>query len=329
MKTYFAVFVLLIFIVVNYGQREPNNADLETNDLINSNFSKNIPNSAVLVTVGGSFSPQQKHGTGFLLVRRDDEGAEDEGKKPCRSNYDEKGSSETVPCRILLVTNKHVLPPEANNSPVFLKVNNFTETKKAVRDFEIQLFDDVGRYLPKVKFNPRGYDIAVVDVTQDLDKNQLTNIRILSTSILAVQSKPPIGLRALPATLGDSVYILGYPVGIYDPRTAYPILRLGIIATDPQNKFEFNARLRQKYGFPAKIDGFLIDAAIFPGSSGSLVLRKPINNEFPYSPYAVGIISDSIPIDDEELKSEQRIGLAVVYSSDAIIETMALFKLEK
>jgi hypothetical protein len=322
MRACVAILLLPVLCAAVCAQQRPKVSVEGGEQPINQRFSNAITNSAVLITVGGSQSPEEKHGTGFLLYK----GGEGSERKACRSVYATEATENTVPCRVLLVTNRHVLPREGDNSPVFIKVANFSETGKRVSEIEIQVFDEVGRYLPEVKFHPGGYDIAAIDVTRDLDRNGLTNFSILGTSILAVRSNPPAGMRALPATLGDLVYILGYPSGIYDPRNAYPILRSGIIATDPHNDFEFNTLLREKYGFPADIKGFLIDAAIFPGSSGSLVLRKPINNEFPYTPYAVGIISDSIPIDDSELKSVQRMGLAVVYSSDAIIETLAQFK---
>ncbi len=326
MRACLAVFIVCFLGAATDGQPQSNDKISDLGAPAGSPFRK-TPNSAVLISVGGSASSEPEHGTGFLLVRRDDEGTaeqetrEKEGKppKPCRSIYDDTMNTETVPCRILLVTNKHVLPAVGNKSPVFIRVNN--------REIEIHLLDQIGNYLPTVKLHPDGYDIAIVDVTRDLDKNKLTNFPILSTSILAVHSNPPGGMRALPAALGDTVYILGYPSGIFDPKNSYPILRSGIIATDPHIDFEFNPQLQEKYGFPVKgIKGFLIDAAIFPGSSGSLVLRKPINYEYPYAPYVIGIISDSIPIEDLQLKSEQRMGLAVVYSSDAIIETLALFK---
>jgi hypothetical protein len=326
MRSFLIFFFLLLLINAHYAQTAPNKKTDKAEDPSDLGFS--IPNSAVLITIGGSQAPVQKHGTGFLMLRRDDEGIATEGEspKPCRPIDDTNDDpTKTVPCRILLVTNKHMLPAEGDDSPIFMKVNNFSATKKEVSEIELHILDDVGRYLPSVKIHPGGYDIAVVDVTRDLDRNKVTNFKIFSTDSLAVNSNPPKDLRALPAALGDTVYILGYPSGIYDPRNAYPILRSGIIATNPHSTFEFNSQLREKFGLTS-VKGFLIDAAIFPGSSGSLVLRKPINYEFRYAPYALGIISDSIPIEDLELKSTQRMGLAVVYSSDAILETLALFK---
>jgi len=60
------------------------------------------------------------------------------------------------------------------------------------------------------------------------------------------------------------VVIIGYPKGFYDEKNVFPIVKSGIIATRWGTHFN---------GMPA----FLIDAKLFPGSSGSIVLTKPIN----------------------------------------------------
>lgn len=336
MKCLLIVFAYSIFAICSYGQQNTSGKDLNNTDFIETGFSSAIPNSAVLITVG---SHAQKHGTGFLLTRQDDESLTKAGKrKACRSIKDDEKSEETSPCRILLVTNKHVLPHEGDDSPVFVKISSLDAEKTSVlptektasrvklTEIEIHIFDEIGAFLPSVKIHPRGYDIAAIDITSDIEQNKLLGFSRLSASILAENSNPPEGMRALPARLGDQVYILGFPSGIYDPRNLYPILRLGMISTNPRFDFVFSGQLQKEYGFPESIKGFLIDAAVFPGSSGSLVLRKPINYEYPYAPYAVGIVSDSIPIKDFELKSEQRMGLAVVYSAEAIRETLNLFK---
>ncbi len=56
----------------------------------------------------------------------------------------------------------------------------------------------------------------------------------------------------------EDVMFVGYPNGIYDVKNLMPIVRRGITATPFQIDYE---------GKPK----FLIDASVFPGSSGSLV----------------------------------------------------------
>lgn len=57
----------------------------------------------------------------------------------------------------------------------------------------------------------------------------------------------------------QQIYLIGYPIGISDELNNLPIIRRGITATDPS--VDYDGRKE-----------FMIDAAVFPGSSGSPVL---------------------------------------------------------
>jgi hypothetical protein len=65
----------------------------------------------------------------------------------------------------------------------------------------------------------------------------------------------------------EDIYMIGYPIGLWDFKNNLPIIRKGITATHPFFNYQ-NAPI------------FLIDAACFPGSSGSPVF---IINEGTYS----------------------------------------------
>jgi hypothetical protein len=62
------------------------------------------------------------------------------------------------------------------------------------------------------------------------------------------------GLAAL-----EDIVMVGYPIGLWDKVNNMPIIRRGITATHP--KLPYNGR-----------EEFMIDAACFPGSSGSPVV---------------------------------------------------------
>src|ERR1019366_9349707 len=81
------------------------------------------------------------------------------------------------------------------------------------------------------------------------------------------------------------------------------------IATSPLVGYAFTPLYQKAYKLPSFIDGFLVDAPVYPGSSGSAVVIKPQPMSYD-SPggvmaggprsitYVLGLISDSIPIAD-------------------------------
>lgn len=54
----------------------------------------------------------------------------------------------------------------------------------------------------------------------------------------------------------EDIVMIGYPTGIWDSKNNMPIIRKGVTATPPNQDYEGRAE-------------FMIDAACFPGSSGS------------------------------------------------------------
>jgi hypothetical protein len=63
----------------------------------------------------------------------------------------------------------------------------------------------------------------------------------------------------------EDIIMIGYPNGLWDKVNNLPIFRKGITATHP--RFHYNGR-----------EEFLIDAACFPGSSGSPVIHADVGN---------------------------------------------------
>jgi len=66
-------------------------------------------------------------------------------------------------------------------------------------------------------------------------------------------------------TAVEEILMTGYPIGIWDEVNNYPIFRKGITATHPY--YDYNGRSE-----------FVIDAACFPGSSGSPVFLANLGN---------------------------------------------------
>ena len=131
----------------------------------------------------------------------------------------------------------------------------------------------------------------------------------------------------------EDVLIVGYPNGLYDTKHLLPIVRKGITATPATIDFENQPK-------------FLIDASIFPGSSGSPVF---ICNEGSFTKKGelfmgnriifLGIVAsvyihpeinklETIQIPTQEVpivRSCQMIDLGVVYKASCIIELIELF----
>ena len=119
----------------------------------------------------------------------------------------------------------------------------------------------------RVKFHPNErVDVAAIDVTkplaQELESNKdrftYTSPFCLSRSLLARNNKE-IKIEA-----SSDVLVVGYPRGFYDDVNLFPIVKSGIVASRWGAAFQ---------GDPC----FLIDAKLFPGSSGSVVISKPID----------------------------------------------------
>jgi len=228
---------------------------------------------------------------------------------------------------VLLITNKHVLPPAKEKKSILVRV---TTGNNVVESIEIPVVNESGEYLPYVKLHPeKDTDVAALNITEFINANDIKGSWI-PEYIFGTKEK----LRSENITVGDDVFLLGYPDAIFDPRNVYPIARQGIIATVPFEGYVFNDKLRKKWGLPSEIDGFLIDANVFPGSSGSLVIFKPqaafvgaqgqtVITTAKKRPYLLGIVAMSIPIVDEG--SFQRMGLGVVFSVENIQEIIEKF----
>jgi hypothetical protein len=262
----------------------------------------------------------ESRGTGFLIFRA----------------VNRNVAAGTVVYETVLVTNKHMLPTEHSNFPditIKIAVRNGGDTIET-KDLAIPILAPDGKLSKMVAMNPDPQvDVAAVNISPQLFREKAefvlrameTKIGLTTDLLLATKD-----FKEAEVGIGTQIYLLGYPAGFSDPRNISPILRVGIISTEPDKDYSFDAQVSKKFNLPSPIPGFLIDANVYPGSSGSMVVRR--TNIMPgvstggkaSVPYILGIVADSMPMHDSGINVDERMGLGVVFNSDTILETIKL-----
>jgi hypothetical protein len=106
-------------------------------------------------------------------------------------------------------------------------------------------------YLTTVRRHASG-DVAAILVSRELQESG-TGLSFVFTTYLGTRDRIRNGGAAL---IGDDIFLIGYPAGIYDLRNADPIWRTGIISTNPLLGYAFQAHLQQAFGLPAYLADF-------------------------------------------------------------------------
>ena len=168
-----------------------------------------------------------------------------------------------------LVTNRHVVMPKVND----------VETIPTAITVHLRRWDASGRpgWAPivlsgddineRVKLHPNeNVDVAAINLSKLLgrevesseDRFTYASPFCLHRGLLASNNKE------IQVEASSDVLVVGYPRGFYDKVNLFPIVKSGIVASRWEAGFQ---------GEPC----FLIDAKLFPGSSGSAVISKPID----------------------------------------------------
>lgn len=201
-----------------------------------------------------SYQGQTSQGTGFFFQ---EQGAKDPNKQ---------GGQWVALKKLWLVTNRHVLFSKDRNGKEQIP-DNFTFHLRKVNGNRIEWFPIVLtgndlRKRAKVHTN-KTIDIGtieILDLVTDLIKDP--NNKLVQWSAVTEENLP--GENKIDVEVSDEAITIGYPKGFYDQVNLFPIVKSGIIAS------RWNAHFN---GNPY----FLIDVKLFPGSSGSLVITRPIN----------------------------------------------------
>lgn len=214
--------------------------------------------------------------------------------------------------KIYLVSNKHVLKDAESIRITFTTNRNgnpdigktlsipITDSKKSI----------VSHPNPKI-------DVAILECTGlfNLLPNKLF-FKAVSYDMLADFTEPEL-------SVAENVYFVGYPDNRYDKTNNLPLIRTGLISSHP--KLDYN-------GAPV----FIIDAQVFPGSSGSPVYIDLTYENFKNGQIVIGnkkirllgIVAQTM-VRNNQLQAvptgtayatQEVLGLGIVFKSTAIKE---------
>lgn len=159
----------------------------------------------------------------------------------------------------VIVTNKHVVSGAKRGSFILTNTNN-DGTPNTTSHINVSLDSFESRW---IVHPDSSIDLAIMPIAplinEVLSKGFTPFFRTLYKSLIPTDEQ----LERL--TTVEDIVMVGYPIGISDSYNNYPIFRKGITATHPANKYEGR-------------DEFMIDAACFPGSSGSPVFILDIGS---------------------------------------------------
>ena len=226
--------------------------------------------------------------------------------------------------------------PAANDSIVHFIVTNRHVTRDAEKlsfrlfrkdkDGDPQLGKTVTVNLVSVDFDPiqypenSSYDVAVVPLLPLLSHAGLSPEDVYFRSISPDICVGPGGNPWMNAI--EDVTMVGYPNGLFDTHNFTPIVRRGVTATPPRLEYQ-------------NTPTFLIDAAVYPGSSGSpvflhsegFVQDKPGNYRSGERFWCLGILAaghtqqvfgsvGDLPAEEIFTHFEAPINLGIVYKSN-------------
>ncbi len=223
--------------------------------------------------------------------------------------------------KVYLVTNKHVLNGQRT---ILLRFN--PQTGQAAKDFVETVVDINGA--PTWTGHPNDQaDVAVLGVNPDVLHQEGMKFAFFQSDEAILQRAD---MNTREVTEGDSVFVLGFPMGLMAVDHQYVILRSGALA-------------RVRDFLDSRSDEYIIDVQVFPGNSGGPVILKPelasiegTKNQM--SAGLIGLVKSYIPYRDVAVSQqtgrprvifEENSGLSVVEPVDHIIEAIQADELRK
>ena len=214
--------------------------------------------------------------------------------------------------KLYLVSNKHVLIGTPKILVSFIGNENGVPQHQSVHKVEIQGVAQAVKGHPDPEV-----DIAVMECTGLFGMmDHRIYYQYVPYEMLADFKEPEL-------SVAENVYFVGYPDGRYDQSNHLPLMRTGMIASHP--RFDFNGKPQ-----------FVIDAQVFPGSSGSpvyidLTFENMRNGRVAIGERKVkllGIVAQTMIRNNELLAlpsstnyvTQEVLGLGIVFKATAIKE---------
>ncbi|MBB4080808.1 hypothetical protein GGR28_003443 [Lewinella aquimaris] len=215
---------------------------------------------------------------------------------------------------VYLVSNRHVLFPNESypDSIVIFLSEDLGENRSEWISLTL-VRDEIKR---KLLLTDNGdIDVSLITVdsifkTFSAEGRKIKTVRPIIRGIMEYKA------MSIEPKIGDRILVLGYPSGFYDPIAKLPVAKAGIIASSFGRNYEGDEK-------------FLIDAKLYPSSSGSLVIFKSPTNDvidrmvgsYDDEPFiALGIYSGEkyvlgpqIETDDEVLFEKQKMDFGNVW----------------
>lgn len=164
-----------------------------------------------------------------------------------------------------IVTNRHVLLPKVEGNEIIPDTITFHVRRVVGQGIVWEpVILEVTEIKKRLKLHTDSeVDVAILRVDDLLRERMKPGNLYMTLSSVSEEDLPEN--KNISAEVADDVVIIGYPKGFYDEKNIFPIVKSGIIAT--RWGMNFN-----------DMPVFLIDAKLFPGSSGSIVVTKPISS---------------------------------------------------
>ncbi len=158
-----------------------------------------------------------------------------------------------------IVTNKHVVHGMTKGAFLFSTINDDgTPNNKVHIPITFENFDKMWIMHPDTNV-----DLAIMPIQPLLNEAVKKGLKPFFISLDKNLVPSDEQLNDLSAV--EDILMVGYPIGLWDAINNYPLYRNGITSSHPAN--DYNGKSE-----------FIIDAACFPGSSGSPVFLANIGN---------------------------------------------------